>query len=117
MKHIPPVAQLKTMLALHEKRAAIQSNLDAIDSQLSRLQAQLGTGSSSPVAKSVIAKSSAVKSAAQAGPKRGPRAKRGSSGRGELKAKIFAALHQAGKAGVKVQPLAAALGTKAANIY
>jgi hypothetical protein len=113
MNYIPKVEQLKSMLALHEKRAAILSNLDAIDSELSRIQARLANGSA-PVATAPAAKAApTVKVAPKAF---APRAKRGSSGRGALRAKIFA-LQEAGKVGVKVQPLAAALGTKAANIY
>jgi hypothetical protein len=105
----PQIAHLKSMLALHEKRAHVQQELDAIDHELSKLQTQLGGGISSPAV--------SAPSVASAPQKRGPRAQRGGSARGALKARIFAALEQAGATGVKVAPLADALGTKSANIY
>src|SRR5258708_43615 len=104
----PQIAHLKSMLALHEKRARVQDELDAIDHELTKLQTQIGGGVSAPAVQAPAAK---------APQKRGPRAKSGRSARGALKAKIFAALERAGAAGVKVAPLAAALGTKSANVY
>jgi hypothetical protein len=104
--NIPPIAHLRSMLVLHEKRARVQSELDAIDQQISKHQSQLGVSLSSPAAQ-----------ASSAPQKRGPRAKRKGTARGALKAQIFSALEKAGAAGVKVIPLAEQLGTKSANVY
>ena len=94
------------MLVLHERRARVQSELDAIDQQISKHHSQLGVTLSSPAVQ-----------ASSAPQKRGPRGKRKGTSRGALKAQIFEALEKAGAAGVKVIPLAEQLGTKSANVY
>jgi hypothetical protein len=100
------ISHLKTMLALHEKRARIQQDLDAVDHELSKLQSQLSSGVSAP---------SGSVSAARTPQKRGPKAR--GSARGALKARIFAVLENAGPAGVKVTQVADELGVKSANVY
>lgn len=97
----PRIERLKAMLGLEEKRAAVQRQLDALSKQLSDLKERLFDDTPNRPAK-----------ASTKAPKRRGRAKRG-----VLKEQILAALSSAGQAGVRVTELAAALGTKAANIH
>jgi hypothetical protein len=103
---------LKEMLALEEERTKLQAQLDSIAQRMSQL-------------KDVIfnAKATAPSGAAPA-PARGPgrppgSGRRGGRGRagGTMRDKVLAALESAGASGVRVTELAAALGTKAANVY
>ena len=96
----PRIVRLKSLLALAEKRAALQRQIDDVHEQISAIRDQIFDESSSAFTKSVR------KIAA------GGRAKRGA-----LKAKIMAALEAAGHTGVRVAELAESLGTKAANLH
>jgi len=110
----PQIEHLKQMLSLEEKRADLQTELDAIVSKLADLQSRLSTGK--PAAASAVAK--AAKAPAAPKPtavKAGRRKKR--AGRGELKDNIFGLLGKAGATGAKVTEIASALGTAPANIY
>jgi hypothetical protein len=112
MKTITPqIEHLKQMIALEEKRAVLQDELDAIVSKLADLQSRLVTGA--PAASSPVSKASKPVAEPKAG--RGGRKKR--AGRGELKDNIFDVLHKAGTAGAKVTDIARSLGTAPANIY
>lgn len=99
----PRIERLKAMLGLEEKRAILQKELDALTAQLSSLKDHLFD--ETPV---TIAKPAAI---------RVKRAGKGRAQRGALKEQIVGALQNAGSAGVRVNELAAALGTKAANIH
>jgi len=103
------IDRLKVMLGLEEKRASLQHELDSLQEQLSSLKDQLFSDTSSPSPKSgTNGSSSPVKVRSSKG---------GRSKRGALKEQILTALSSAGEAGVRVTELAAALGTKAANIH
>ncbi len=102
----PRIERLKAMLDLEEKRSALQQQLDAVQAELSSLKDQLFDDG--PVVASSVSTSSPVT--------RAPRSK-GRSQRGALKEQVLAALQGAGSAGVRVTELAAALGTKPANIH
>jgi hypothetical protein len=93
------------MLALEERRATLQAELDALHSQLNDLKGRLVTRPA-PAALSLPA-------AAIPSPR--PKAKRGK--RGFLKESILAALASAGAAGIKVKELATTLGTKPVNVH
>jgi hypothetical protein len=96
---------LKTLLALEEKRVALQQQMDDIQEQISKISSQVLGQESSPIVK-------AVRKVVATG---APKAAR--SQRGALKEKILAALESAGHAGVRVTELAESLGTKAANLH
>ncbi|WP_348547656.1 hypothetical protein [Chthoniobacter sp.] len=88
------------MLALEEKRAALQQQIDEIHQQITATRDQIFDQASSTIAKAVrkvVAK--------------------GRTQRGALKAQILSALETAGHAGVRVTELAESLGTKAANLH
>lgn len=102
----PRIERLKAILGLEEKRATLQAQLDALNAQIATLGGQLF--SDAPVA--------APKAPAKA-PVKAPKVSKGRAQRGTLKESILAALTSAGSAGVRVTELAAALGTKAANIH
>jgi len=96
----PRTVHLKSLLALEEKRAALQQQIDAIHHQISIVRDQIFATGKATVSKAVH----------QPAPK-------GRARRGALKAKILAALETAGNAGVRVTELASDLGTKAANLH
>jgi len=102
------------MISLEEKRAGLQDELSALDSQLDALKKQLvsgGTYSFSPSPSKVFAaKTSSTQAASK--PAKGKKAPHGA-----LRDQVFAALEKAGAAGVKVLDLARELGTNPANIY
>jgi len=96
----PRIVHLKSLLALEEKRAALQEQIDEIHQQISTTRDQIFSPVSSTVAstvRKVVAK--------------------GRTQRGALKAQILSALETAGHAGVRVTELAESLGTKAANLH
>ncbi len=101
----PTIERLNAMLALEEKRAALQRELDSIQDQLSTLQSRILDGASAPV-------SASAQSVVRAKPGRRKRIKRGA-----LSESILAALASAGAAGIRVKDLAAALGAKGTNIH
>jgi hypothetical protein len=112
MSNNPRIALYREAISLEEQRARLQSELDQLTSRIDAVQSQLFAGGGA-VSK---ARSTPVSTAASAPAPRGRRAA-GRSRRGELKAQVLNALVAAGSAGVRVKDLAAALGTKPANIY
>ena len=96
----PRTLHLKSLLALEEKRVALQQQIDEILHQISVVQGQIFTKKTTAVAQPTVRV-----------------ARKGRAKRGALKAKIMAALETAGDAGVRVVDLASALGTKAANLH
>jgi hypothetical protein len=101
----PSVESLKAMISLEEKRLALQKEIDAIQQQLSSLQARF-FGNAATAVKAAVASLPTIKLG------RRKRAKRGALSEG-----ILSALHAAGDAGVRVKDLAVALGSKAANVH
>ncbi|EDY18034.1 hypothetical protein CfE428DRAFT_4465 [Chthoniobacter flavus Ellin428] len=95
---------LKSLLALEEKRVALQQQIDDIQEQISKISNQVLGQEPSAIVKA------ARKAVATGAPQ-------GRSQRGALKEKIMAALESAGHAGVRVTELAESLGTKAANLH
>ena len=107
MSNNPRIALYREAMSLEEKRASLQAELDRLTSRLSSVQSQLFG-------------SKAAAAAAFAGPRVvlvAPRGRRRRSRRGELKAQVLEALSAAGGKGVRVKDVAAAIGTKPANIY
>lgn len=102
----PRIERLKAIIGLEEKRAALQSQLDALTSQIATLSGNIF--SESPVAAAKAPAKSPVKAV---------KASKGRAQRGALKESIMAALSSAGSTGVRVTELASKLGTKAANIH
>lgn len=99
----PRIVHLKSLLALEEKRTALQEQIDDIEQQILSIRDQvLGT------APATNAVTRAVRKVV---------AKGGRAQRGALKAQIMTALESAGHTGVRVAELAEALGTKAANLH
>ena len=94
--------RLKSMLALEEKRAALQRQIDEIHHQISVVHDQ------------IFAKEPATATSAKPVHKA---ASKGRAKRGALKARIMTALEMAGQTGVRVTELSSALGTKAANLH
>jgi len=95
---------LKSLLALEEKRVALQQQIDDIQEQISKISGQVFGEESSAIVKAARKVVATVKT-------------QGRSQRGALKEKIMAALESAGHAGVRVVDLAESLGTKAANLH
>jgi len=96
----PRTVHLKSLLALEEKRTALQHQIDEIYHEISIVQGQIFAKGPTVVAKSIRKVAS-----------------KGRARRGALKAKIMTSLETAGRAGVRVTELASALGTKAANLH
>lgn len=97
----PRIVHLKSLLALEEKRTALQEQIDDIEQQILSIRDQILGDAPSTVVR-------AVRKIATKG---------GRAQRGALKARILAALESAGHTGVRVTELAEALGTKAANLH
>ncbi|HEX8295163.1 MAG TPA: hypothetical protein VF593_02610 [Chthoniobacteraceae bacterium] len=104
----PRIERLKQMMALEERRAVLQQELDSLSAELSSLKDGLFDDSAPAAAKSTTSKS--TRTAAK--PERRQRNRRGL-----MKDKIMAALEAAGSAGIKVKELAQVLGTKPVNIH
>ena len=109
----PRIQSLKQLLALEEKRTAIQGQLDAIDQSISSLKRSVFAGS--PGSASAGERSS-PKVKLTGRPVEGKKAGR-SSGRKTHRDIIMAALEAAGAAGVRVKDLAVAMKTKPVNIH
>ena len=103
------VQSLKEMLALEEKRTALQGQLDAIEQRMSALKSSIFSGSPVKVSLAAIASPTGRKPGRPTGSKR--------ASRGTHREVIMAALAAAGAAGVRVKDLAAAMKTKAVNIH
>lgn len=99
------IEHLKKMLALEQRREELQAELDSLTNQLNSLKGHLVSDVKSPAPTAAPASFSVA-------PRGGKRTRRG-----QLKVKIYAALHNAGSLGVKVKDLAAALGAKPVNIH
>ena len=99
---------LKEMLALEEKRAALQGQLDAINQRLSALKDSIVAGGSVAAASSGIA----VPAARGRGRPPGSSNQNKVPGQGTYREYIMAALQAAGSVGVRVKDLALAMKTK-----
>ncbi len=99
------IARLKEVIALEEKRAALQSHIATINQRLSTIQNELY---------GAAARRAAVKEERKALQKL---PKRGRKGRGELAGDILEVLQASGRAGVSVKELAERIGVKTANIH
>ncbi|XHR27068.1 MAG: hypothetical protein ACFUZC_14065 [Chthoniobacteraceae bacterium] len=99
------IARLKEVIALEEKRAALQSHIATINQRLSTIQNELyGAAARRAAAKE-------ERKVSQKLPKRGRK------GRGELAGDILEVLQTAGRAGASVKELAERIGVKTANIH
>jgi len=96
------IANLQEMIALEEKRAAIFSQITAINERLSALQKELY---------------GAVASRAFQPPEPKKLLKQRRKGRGQLKSEILEFLQAAGAEGASVKELAARLGVKPINVH
>jgi hypothetical protein len=104
MSNNPRIALYREAISLEEQRSRLQADLDRLTSRLNAIQSELFDGEeSSPITSSLQV--STIRRAA------------GRSRRGELKAQVLSALVAAGNSGIRVKDLAAAIGTKPANIY
>lgn len=99
------IERIKQMMALEEKRAALQGELDSVMKQMSGLKDRLFEE-----AASVASPTPKLANVAQ-------RFSKKRQARGLLKDKVMAALEAAGSMGVKVKELAAVIGTKPVNIH
>ena len=104
MSNNPRIALYREAISLEEQRSRLQADLDRLTSRLNAIQSELFDGEES----SPTTSSSTVSTLRRAG---------GRSRRGELKAQVLSALVAAGNSGIRVKDLAAAIGTKPANIY
>ena len=102
----PNINVLKELIALEEKRASLQSELNALEQRVSALRNSMLSGSPAKAA-------SAAGSSPKAGLPRGSSRKKG----GTYRDSIMAALAAAGEAGVRVKELALSLKTKPVNIH
>ena len=109
----PRIQSLKQLVALEEKRAAVQGQMDAINQSISALKNSLSTGS--PV-RAAIANTSSPKTKPIGRPPGGKNVGRGGA-RKPHREVIMAALEAAGAAGVRVKDLAVAMKTKPVNIH
>jgi hypothetical protein len=110
-----PVSSLKQMLALEERRAALQKKLDAVAEQLASLSKNLFTGAA-PTGRP-RGRPAKIATAAPAQSKIEPVKRRRKIKRGQLSATIMEALKAAGSNGITVTALADKLGAKYKNIY
>ena len=99
------VDRLKQMLALEQRRSALQQEIDTLVEQLNSLKKHLFEDSAPVV----------VASAARPAPI-GRRLRKGSK-RGQVTANILGALKAAGSKGITVADLASKLGANYKNIY
>ena len=97
------IAQLKEMIALEEKRATLQSQVEKVDHQLSALQGALYGQPAKAVTAPVAARKSAGKPPRKA--------------RGALREQILEALQAAGAKGATVKELSALLGIKNTHLH
>ena len=89
------ISQLKQIIALEEKRADLQSRIDALEARIAALQSALYGG--------------------KKGKTRSGKTQR--KGRGALREEILEVLVAAGSKGISVQEIASHLNTKPANIH
>ena len=98
----PNINTLKELIALEEKRASLQGELNRVEQRVSALRNSLLSGSPAKVA-----------SAAGSSPKTKSAPKKG----GTYRDYIMAALEAAGEAGVRVKDIALSIKTKPVNIH
>ncbi|MEI8235393.1 MAG: hypothetical protein WCH57_12020 [Verrucomicrobiota bacterium] len=101
------IARLKEMIALEEKRAALQSHVTAINERLSAIQNELYGSSASRAFLAQDRRAVAPKKQLKQRRKR----------RGELKGQILEVLQAVGASGASVKELAARIGVKTANVH
>ena len=102
----PNIETLKELIALEERRAAIQGELTAVEQRISALRNSVVTGSP-------VKATGSSASPAKGKPAQLPQPKKG----GTYRDYIMAALEAAGEAGLRVKDLALAMKTKPVNIH
>ena len=99
------IERLREIIALEEKRALLQKDVQAVNEQIAAIQDELY----GPAARRAAAREER-KALARLRPK-------GRKGRGELRLEILEILQAAGKAGATVKELAARIGLKTTNVH
>ena len=114
----PTVDQLRAMLALHEERAKVQRQLDAIDEKLTSLQSQIFTGGPlRQTARSTVERGAGKSIVTADRPPRRPAAPAATKApRNEFKGRITEALTAVGAHGASLKELAEKLGTNYRNV-
>ena len=102
----PNIETLKELIALEERRAAIQGELTAVEQRISALRNSVVTGSP-------VKATGSSASPAKGKPAQLPQPKKG----GTYRDYIMAVLEAAGEAGVRVKEIALAMKTKPVNIH
>lgn len=110
----PRLALYREAMALEEKRAALQAQLENVSQQLNATQAKLFNEFSADDAVSSSGSSSAA-SGQKLTPARSLAGKR--AGRGELKNQLLRILSTAGSTGVSVKEITAEIGAKATSVH
>ncbi len=113
----PPVSQfptqrlnsLRELLHLEQEHIGLQESLRALQSKIIRLQADLFTAQPENASRFGLPRANFRT--------RTPSANPGRMGRGELRAKIFQMLAEAGDEGMSVMEISRALNTKSVNIH
>jgi hypothetical protein len=101
-------AHLKQVIVLLDKKEALQAQIADLESQISELLSDVGTGVNVPSRRSASRGTSAEKSAEDAG---------GVSKRGALKESIITELKNAGESGISIKELAEKLNVKSTNLH
>ena len=109
------IDRLKAMLALEERRANVQAELDSLTAKLTDLKDALFDGSAKAPAAEKVRKTAPGRKAAPVARKAATG--RGNTAKGSLREKVLAALEAAGSEGIYVKELAQAIGTKPVNIH
>lgn len=103
------IARLQEMIALEEKRASLQNNIDVVNARLVAIQKELYGGG--------VPQAVTIRDLQAPAKKMQTKAKGKRKGRGELKGQILEMLHAAGNVGASVRELADRIGVKAANVH
>jgi hypothetical protein len=107
------IALYKEAISLEEKRAALRSQLNDLESRIATVQGQLfDSGGSAVSSPTPVAKSAGAKPAAPRASLSGKRA-----GRGELKNQLLSILSAAGSGGISVKEITAATGAKPTSVH
>ncbi len=101
----PRIDRLKQMLALEQRRSALQQEIDSLVTQLNDIRKNLFDDKAVPGAKAPAAPAP-IRRRSGKGPKRG-----------QVSANILGALKAAGSQGITVADLASKLGANYKNIY
>ncbi|MEO7317646.1 MAG: hypothetical protein ABIZ56_01520 [Chthoniobacteraceae bacterium] len=102
----PNINTLKELIALEERRASLQGELNTVEQRVSSLRNSLLSGSPAKAA-SAAGSSPRAKAAVSSPPRKG----------GTYRDYIMAALEAAGEAGVRVKDIALSMKTKPVNIH